>query len=224
MNGQHSVLDPLLQDGPGSPSPNFRPGLRNTPLLLLDAQPRLLDVATSAYTPWTNGGPYPLPMASAPFSFADITHLMLQVERDNYSTNDDIVIASVLIGTRYVEVIESPAGELIIASGGEKVVGSIGESPNVVTLIEPSEQDGRTTLDVTARNADTLAGITLTIEADTTQGRVVVGGPIVDGNDGPGRRRRGSIYIDCQHHSSNQPLDRLSSGVRRVARRLSDWA
>lgn len=227
---EHSyALDPLLAMGPEVPRLNFRPAVRPQRLLLLDGPTlELFDIGKDIYVPWQNGVPVSLPFTSAPFVADELEFVMVQVERDIKTTNEDVVLVSWRVGEDLsIEVVETAAGELVVARNSgvgrsDLVAGPIGESPAIVTMFELGPNQGEVTL--TARNAETMTGISLTVETGDTgdvDAAVTIGGPTTDLVGSIGHRRAALVHLDTRRRDDHQ-LARASSGLRRVAGRVRD--
>lgn len=217
MNDAPSAIDPLVAEGPLAPVETLRPAPSLQRVLLLDDPgPAMVDLESGDIRRYESGPPVSVPMVSNVFDLSRVRRLQLQILQDPRPSSVSQTLASLDVRSAglIVDVRATPAGLLEVTSSGsleQSTAGPLGSSPALVVVIEFD----RTSVRVSARNADTLTSIRLDLEVgDGTAAALTVGGQSTRVTDTIGRRRTIPVLIELEHHS--EPIDRVSRVLGRV--------
>lgn len=215
-----SAIDPLVTEGPTQPGISLRPAVSEQRVLVLDGGPaRMVDLAAGNIRAWENGPPVSIPCVSAPFDLSDYGRLQVQVLRDPRPTSVDVTLLSLEMGQRSVDVIELASGGLSIATPDTSVDGPAGQSPAIVILLEPSDEQ----CCITVRNAESPSGFEATVPLPSGAATLTIGGPSAHLGAPIGRRRLVPVLIDAVPvATAPDQVRRVAGRVRRAAASLRD--
>jgi len=214
MTDNPGWLDPSLAAGPRRPQEVLRPLINEQRILLLDGPfPEMIDLATGDIRRWENGPPLALPCVSAPFALGQYRRIMVQVLRDPRPASTDLVLVSLAVADRSVDVVERQGGVLSITQDGVSVDGPIGGSAAIVTEFGIGE-DG--TVDVSVRNAESTDGHNATARFGAGRATLTLGGPSTHLTGVVGRRRPSSLHIEASRRP--EPVDQIARAARLVRR------
>ena len=212
-----SAIDPLVAEGPRAAVDTLRPGLNFQRILFLDQPgPLMADLATGDIRRYESGPPVSLPMISDSFDLARLRRMQVQIGRDlrPSSVSQTLLSLDVESAACVVDVRISSENLLeIVASHGGVPPSAVhaGSSPAFVIVVEQASGE----VEVSARNAETLDSISLSLSvADRSAAMVTVGGPSMRTTGQYGRRRSAPVLIDLEHHL--EPVDRLRHVGRRA--------
>ncbi len=221
------AVDPLVAAGPVRPANTLRPGVSPQRTLILDTpNPLMADLATGAVSAWENGPPVTTPLVSSAFDLSAFGRLQVQVLRDNRETARGSTLVSLHLGdaSQIVSVSESPHGSLIIDDGESRAIGPIGEALPIVVVFTHAPTDDGHDITVSARNAETMTAIELSLGVSTLNNAILtIGGPTVTATTKRGRRRNGAVHVHVEAPSEpNEQVRRAVRRARRVAGTLRD--
>lgn len=212
-----SPIEPLLVEGPRAPMETLRPLVNLQRVLLLDGDmPFMVDLATGDIRQWENGPPLLVPCVSTPFELAAYVRIQAQVLRDPRPASVDLILLSIQLGTRAIDVVETTRRRLEVRTEGAPsalVSSAIGESLAIVIVIEPVHEDGVSEVRISARNAETAEAIETAVSVPMSIATLTIGGPSTAITGVYGRRRL--IPANLEVARRVEPIDQF----RRVARK-----
>lgn len=212
-----SPIEPLLAEGPRTPMETLRPLVNFQRVLLLNGEaPRMVDLATGDIRLWENGPSVLVPCVSTPFDLSSYALIQVQVLRDPRPTSVDLTLFSMNLGGAAIDVVETTTRLLEIRSEAESsglVSTAIGGSSAIVIMIEPFMLDGVSHMKVSARNAETVESIELSVPIHGSVAILTIGGPSSPITGAYGRRRLIPAHLDVAVRV--EPVDQF----RRVARK-----